>query len=178
MLILQAIWFMLPAYVANMAPLLAKPFFQELAIPIDGGKTYRGQPLFGKSKTYRGVLAAVVLSTIIFLLQKYLFLYPFFQRISMLNYPQETLWLGFFFGLGAMAGDLVKSFFKRRMGLKSGDPWFPFDQLDYPMGAMIFALPFIILPTSLVLTILLITPLLSYAVNYLGYRLGLKEVQW
>jgi CDP-diglyceride synthetase len=37
-----------------------------------------------------------------------------------------------------MTGDAVKSFFKRRLGITPGKSWFPFDQLDFVLGAILF----------------------------------------
>jgi CDP-2,3-bis-(O-geranylgeranyl)-sn-glycerol synthase len=45
------------------------------------------------------------------------------------------------FGLGAMADDSAKSFFKRRLGIPPGSPRIPFDQLDFVLRALIFVAP-------------------------------------
>ena len=55
---------------------------------------------------------------------------------------RETwLGLGLRFGIGAMAGDAVKSFFKRRADVPSGERWFPFDQIDFVVGALVLIWP-------------------------------------
>jgi CDP-2,3-bis-(O-geranylgeranyl)-sn-glycerol synthase len=53
--------------------------------------------------------------------------------------PGRWLSLGFLLGLGAMAGDAAKSFFKRRLGIAPGHPWIPFDQIDFQIGALLLA---------------------------------------
>ena len=72
------------------------------ARPLDGGRRWGdGRPVFGKAKTWRGLAAALALTL-------------------------PAAWaLGFGWGLGqtivlgAMAGDLIASFTKRRLGLPS-----------------------------------------------------------
>lgn len=58
-----------------------------------------GQPLLGSSKTIRGVTCSIVATTI---------LAPFVGL---------DIGLGFWIGTAAMAGDLMSSFLKRRLGL-------------------------------------------------------------
>ena len=40
---------------------------------------------------------------------------------------------------GALLGDVIESFFKRRVGKDRGQDWIPFDQLDFLVGALIFS---------------------------------------
>jgi CDP-2,3-bis-(O-geranylgeranyl)-sn-glycerol synthase len=46
--------------------------------------------------------------------------------------------LGLRFGIGAMTGDSAKGLVKRRVGIATGKPWVPWDQLDFVLGALIF----------------------------------------
>jgi len=86
---------------ANGAPVAAKKVLGErFAYPLDGGAAFvDGRPLFGQSKTIRGVVFAVLAATI--------------------GAPLVGLeWqIGFLVGSLAMAGDLTSSFLKRRMAL-------------------------------------------------------------
>ncbi|WP_026607271.1 CDP-archaeol synthase [Methylocapsa acidiphila] len=86
---------------ANGAPVLAKAFLQEWgAQPLDLGCAFLdGKPLFGKSKTIRGVLAALLAATLT-------------APLLGLNWD-----VGLLAGAAAMAGDLFSSFVKRRFGL-------------------------------------------------------------
>jgi len=36
-------------------------------------------------------------------------------------------------------GDIIESFFKRRIGKKRGESWVPFDQLDFILGVLLFS---------------------------------------
>jgi hypothetical protein len=40
--LLAVLWFFVPAYLANMSPVLVKGRWKRLAVPIDGGRTWRG----------------------------------------------------------------------------------------------------------------------------------------
>ena len=40
---------------------------------------------------------------------------------------------------GALIGDIIESFFKRRLGKNRGEDWIPFDQLDFILGALFFS---------------------------------------
>jgi CDP-2,3-bis-(O-geranylgeranyl)-sn-glycerol synthase len=168
---------MLPAYFANMAPVFAEKFgvLKFWARPVDGGRTFRGQPIFGAHKTWRGFVAGVIVAIGTIWLQYFLESLPLFQKISLLNYSTINLWLvGFLFGFGALFGDLIKSFFKRRLNLKPGALWIPFDQIDFVFGALVFV-SFIYRPSwQVTLVVLLITPILHILTNQIGYLLKIK----
>ena len=70
--------------------------------PLDGGRVLGdGRPLFGSTKTVRGVLAALVATPL---------------AAFVLGLPWQ---IGLLVALGAMLGDLLASFTKRRLGLPS-----------------------------------------------------------
>jgi CDP-diglyceride synthetase len=87
--------------VANGTPLFAKKLFGNLfAQPIDGGRQFLdGRRLFGASKTIRGVVLAVALTT---------------AAAALLGFAVA---IGLAVGAAAMAGDLFSSFCKRRAAL-------------------------------------------------------------
>jgi CDP-2,3-bis-(O-geranylgeranyl)-sn-glycerol synthase len=68
--VLQVLYFFLPAYLANMSPVLIGRRFGALAIPIDGGRTLWGKRILGDHKTWRGLLAGIVAGTLVFELQR------------------------------------------------------------------------------------------------------------
>jgi len=172
--IVPALYFFLPAYVANMMPV----FFARFGLPFD-------QPIsenkFGAHKTWRGFLAGFTGAFIVLYIQKFLFLEDglIFNNISILNYQDISIFLySSAFGIGALTGDLVKSFLKRQIGIPSGDSWFPFDQLDFVLGAILFIYPLYQISFEQFLIILIITPLLHLIISSCGYFLGLKKVWW
>lgn len=88
---------------ANGAPVVATRLLGERgAHPLDGGRVLAdGHRLFGHSKTWRGVLAATLTTSI---------------GATLLDWP----WLlGVTVSLAAMLGDLLSSFIKRRLGMAS-----------------------------------------------------------
>lgn len=178
-LILQSFYFILPAYIANMAPVIFKwlPIFN---YPIDHGKLFRGARLFGEHKTYRGLIVGTLTGILIVFLQHQYSVY--FKDIELMPYGdftnQKIILIGICFGAGALLGDLIKSFFKRRMKIQDGHSWFPFDQLDLVVGALIAVSPFYTLPIANLVAVLLITPVLHFVTNVFAYLIGLKKVWW
>lgn len=133
---------------------------QKLNYPIDFGKNFfDGKRIFGNGKTWNGLILGIFVGTLV-------------------GYLQQNLILGLALSSGALFGDLVKSFFKRRLGIERGKLWFPFDQIDFILGAFLFA-SFIIRINFIYLVILLIiTPLLHLATNFIGFKLKLKKEPW
>lgn len=178
--ILFALWFLLPAAVANMAPIFAAhlPFLKRFDAPMDGGRTFRGKPLLGSHKTWRGLLAGMVVSTLIFWLQQVVVsaLWGPHAQVGGVDYSAlPTFILGPLFGFGALGGDALKSFFKRRVGVESGKSWPPFDQLDYVIGGILASLPFVRLTVWQYLTLLVVWFLMHLLFSYLGWLLKLKD---
>lgn len=174
-LIIKTFYFMLPAYFANMAPVFCKNILKFLAKPIDKGKKLGGKPIFGENKTWRGLLVAVVFATIITFIQ-YL-LKNSTTSIIIVDYSNWLI-LGFLLGLGAILGDLIKSFFKRRIGKKSGQPWIPFDQLDYTIGAILFVSIIFFPGWGIVITALILDFILHIIVNHISFWLHLRSEKW
>jgi len=153
----QALYFIFPAYCANAAPVIFGG-----GTPIDRGKTFRdGRPILGPRKTFRGFFAGLAIGTLVGLLQN----------------PNNVL-LGFALSLGALTGDLIESFFKRRLNLPPGASFPMADQLDFIAGALLFSL--LVSPPSLTvaLVILVITPPIHLLTNIFAYLLKLKKEPW
>src|ERR1051326_1215664 len=136
--VIQVLYFFAPAYLGNMSPALVTPWFVALAVPIDGGRTWRGRRLLGDPKTWRGLLAGVVVGALVYALQGALFRAGLARDLALIDYAANPLAPGVLMGLSAGIGDAVKSFFKRRLGISPGRPWFPFDQLDFLIAAYLF----------------------------------------
>ncbi|MDO8481325.1 MAG: CDP-2,3-bis-(O-geranylgeranyl)-sn-glycerol synthase [Nanoarchaeota archaeon] len=182
LLIAQAIYLLMPAYFANMAPVIAMRagLLKGLAEPLDGGRKFSdGRALFGSHKTYRGLVCAVLAGMLIALIQSFLLRFAFFAPLSVLPYDFPFL-IGFLLGLGAILGDLVKSFFKRRVNLASGRPWVPFDQIDFVLGAYVLLSLFYsaFLTASLFWTSLAVSFLLHVLTNHTAFWLGVRREKW
>ena len=176
---LYAIWFFLPAGFANIVPVFAAhlPLLKHWNAPIDNRLTFRGQRLFGSSKTWRGFICGVVIAAITFWLQQKLtpHLGNFSAYLETVNYNHLSLWLGPLLGFGVLAGDSIESFFKRQLGIAPSKSWFPFDQLDYIIGGLICSLPVIRLPLKIYIWIVLVWFITHLIVSYFGYLLHLKK---
>lgn len=168
--ILQALYFFLPAYASNIAPVIFKK------INMLPQKVH--ERAFGKHKTWGGLIYGIVFGTMVFYVQQLLYKYELFRQLSLIDYTQQSLLFGILLASGAIIGDLVKSFFKRRMGKVEGEQWFPFDQLDYVIGALLFIAPLYIPPLKIMITLFILAPMLHYSANSIGYFLGLKSVKW
>lgn len=167
----NAFLFFLPAGLANAAPVLANkiPIWNRWDTPLDFGKSFHGQRIFGKNKTWRGLVSGVILAGLVAAVEA-----PLVFRV--LN--EDRLWFtgaGMLMGFGALAGDSVESFFKRQLGVKAGDSWFPFDQLDFIIGGLLVVAPFIEWYPPLILNVFIIYFGLHLIVSYIAYRLGLKN---
>ena len=122
---------------ANGAPLIAKKVFgTALAFPLDNGVTLAdGQPVFGHSKTIRGVGLSIAVTT--------------------LGAPWTGLSpvAGLLVSAVAMIGDLLSSFIKRRMKLAPSSMALGLDQIPeslLPAIAAGLALPVTMLDAAIV----------------------------
>jgi len=97
----------------NGAPILISySFKQRLSVPVDFNYCLAdGQFLFGPSKTWRGIIAAVIMGSMV---------------APILGY---VWYLGAYVALASMSGDLFSSFVKRRMGMPSSSMALFLDQL-------------------------------------------------
>ncbi|MFC1598012.1 CDP-archaeol synthase [Patescibacteria group bacterium] len=178
-LIAQLIWFFLSAGVANMAPVIFKKRFKMLAKPVDCGVQFKGKPLFGDHKTWRGMLVAVVCGGLFYLLQYELTSqFPALVNWAPFDITAGPWWFGFIFGAGAITGDLVKSFFKRRISIAPGKSWFPFDQIDFLVGAAIIASFFYQITWPMWIILILLGPAFHILFNHIGFWLKIKDNAW
>lgn len=161
---LQVIYFMLPGILANVAPVIVRK------IPFD--KPINSE-LFGKNKTWRGFLAGVLIALLVVIIQGELYKSSF-RSLSIINYSAINLPLaGIILGLGIMLGDLIKSYFKRRAGIKEGKNFFPWDQMDSLIGGLL-AISIFVLPSWPVIPIMvMLTFMLSAILNALKVDLKL-----
>lgn len=175
LLAFQSLWFILPAYFANSTPVVAGG-----GTPIDFNKKFfDNEPILGPGKTWRGaaggIAAAIIVAGIQAFIQARIDLAPY-GLISM------SITLGFLLGAGAIAGDAVKSFFKRRLKIKRGAEWPLLDQLDFLAGAIIFSLfsaeAAVYLNWKIAAFLIVFTPLIHRATNIFAFRTHLKNVPW
>jgi len=153
----------LPAMVAN-----ASPVFVGRGTPVDGGKNFfDGKRILGDGKTWEGITLGVLFGTTIACLESIL-----------LN--SFTLYVyGVVGSVGALVGDMVSSFFKRRMGFKRGAPVPVLDQLDFYLGATVFMMTVGWKPRwEYVIAGAVLIVVLHKITNLIAYYLHLKDVPW
>lgn len=156
-----------------MSPVIFK-FVKFLDYPVDFGKKINNKPIFGQHKTYRGLFFGILVSIFIVFLQN--IFYPKTQQISLLDYSASNFWvLGFLLGFGALFGDLAKSFLKRQFGILPGQPWVPFDQIDWIIGAIVFTYFYTSLKIADIALVIVIFGLLHPIANLLGFYLKIKK---
>lgn len=176
--ILFALWFFLPAGIANATPVFAKriAFFDKLDYPIDFKKSWNGIRIFGDHKTFRGLITGIVMAILTAGLQKIIFDNSPELRANLgFNFSSINFVLyGFLAGFGALFGDAIKSFFKRRVNVKPGAPWFPFDQVDYIVGGIIFLIPLIRLDVTLYVITFFVWFGMHLLSTYIGYLIKLR----
>lgn len=177
--ILLAIWFFLPAGLANVTPVLATkiPGLKRLALPLDLGLSIGGKRILGNNKTWRGIILGVLTAILITCLEVLAFNNSVFLRENLtLNYNQvDPVLLGTLLGFGSLVGDSLKSFFKRRTNISPGKSWFPFDQIDYIIGGIVFSLFYVQLPLWVYVWIVLIWFSIHPISTVVGYWLKLKD---
>ncbi len=125
------------------------------------------------------MVSGIVLGMLVAKFQVWLYQFPGPKGISFLNYEQTDIWLfGFLMSAGAVFGDLVFAFIKRRLNIEPGGVFMPFDQTNYVIGAAIFlTFPFKI-NIMVWVTLFVSTFLLHILINKLGYLLGVHRNKW
>ena len=166
-MILEILYFMIPVYAANAAPV----FFRKVSFlnyPLDFGKKWNGKRILGNHKTFRGLFFGVLLGIAATFVQSLL------GYGSILDYS-NWLFLGFLLSFGALFGDAFKSFFKRRMSIPSGKSFIPFDQIDYTLGSLLFVSFFYDLSLIIWLYAFGIKFIVHILANYAGFYMGIRR---
>ncbi|MDB4979057.1 MAG: hypothetical protein JWM56_1243 [Candidatus Peribacteria bacterium] len=174
MYFLQLLWLYLPAFAANATPVLAAaiPVFKSWNTPIHAR-------WFGKNKTWRGLVCGTCVAGVTGLVQYALKDISLLHSLYLLSFSAETsFFMGLALGFGALAGDCIKSFLKRRIGIAPGQPWPVLDGIDYMVGAIIALLPWY-QPTPFgILFLVVMGPIASSIANALSFMVGWKKVWW
>ncbi len=178
--ILFAAWFFLPAGFANMVPVLVTrvPILKNYNQPIDGGIKFRSIPLFGSHKTWRGLFSGIIIAIFVLWLQVILYDHiSFFKSVSNgIAYNHLSIFgLGFLFGLGALGGDIIESFFKRQLNILPGKSLFPFDQIDYIIGGLVASTAIVTLSFWQYVWIVITWLILHLVAGLVGFLIGVKD---
>lgn len=175
--VVVALWAMLPAYLPNSAAVLGGG-----GKPIDGGRRLGQRRILGDGKTWRGTAvgtaAGAVLALALNLAQ------PTVAGMSSVDVPRFPPAAVLSLPFGAMLGDIVASFLKRRTGKERGAAFPLVDQLDFVVVALLLTFAgspdwFLTHFTPPVLfVVVLTTPLIHVFSNVTAYVLDLKSEPW
>jgi len=139
-IIIQALWIILPAYIANASAVLVGG-----GTPIDFGKKWKdGKRILGDGKTWRGLITGAIVGMVGGFGLSIVAIYANnsdFAFLGLNDFGQFPLMIPMVGAIcfGALFGDITESFLKRRVGKDRGEDWIPFDQLDFIVGALVFS---------------------------------------
>ena len=144
---------------ANGAPVMGKKLLGDhLAYPLDGDlRLSDKQPIFGRSKTLRGIVLSVIVTA---------GAAPLFAM---------SPWTGLLIAVAAMAGDLFSSFIKRRLHLQPSTQFIGLDQIPeslFPALACRAALQLTFVDVALVVILFFIGELM---LSRLLYALKIRD---
>jgi len=174
-IIALSFWFIAPAYATNAIPPLLRG-----RTPIDQGRKLKKHKILGRSKTLRGTIGGIVFGIAFGLVQLWAQAQPAADPIMEYFGIPKTITLGFIvaMAIGAMSGDLLGSFIKRRLNIPPGSSLFLLDQLGFVILGMLFAAPFWIAPIEVIIFLFLITPIIHWTFNIIAHRIKLKKHPW
>jgi len=137
LIIIQALWLVLPAYIANASALLVGG-----GTPVDFRKNWKdGRRILGDGKTWWGLFSGAFLGITAGFAFSIVAIYVNKSEFSFLgisDFGRYPLMIPIIASIcfGALLGDIIESFFKRRVGKKRGEDWIPFDQIDLIAGVL------------------------------------------
>lgn len=139
-IILQAFWIVIPVYIANASAVIVGG-----GTPIDFGKKWNdGRRILGDGKTWRGLLSGTFIGMTagfgLVVAASYINASEY-NFLNLSDFERFPIMIPIIFSLcfGALLGDIIESFFKRRRGKIRGEGWILFDQLDFLLGALFFS---------------------------------------
>ncbi len=160
---MEHLFLLLLLVTANGAPILAQRLLERRvpAIPLDGGvKFFDGRPLLGSSKTLRGLLASLAATPAV--------------AWSVGVAPA----LGLEVALAAMAGDLLSSFTKRRLGLNPSDRAPGLDQIPESLLPLLAVRERLSLAWSEIALLTLLFTIVEIWLSPLLYHLRIRRRPW
>jgi CDP-2,3-bis-(O-geranylgeranyl)-sn-glycerol synthase len=181
--VLVGIWVFIPALLPNSAAVIFGG-----GRPIDSGRSWKGKRILGDGKTWGGFIGGVGSGVLVGFVQL-LIAFPF-DPVDFFGFGPWPTCAGVIFtlSLGALLGDMVGAFIKRRLGLERGAKATGLDQYDFVAGAMLLTLLFFpdwFLDTyvrgwsiTALVAIIILVPVIHRLVNIIGFRRGLKKEPW
>jgi len=145
--------------IANGAPIVARKVLGESAlISIDGNHVFFDEkPIFGSSKTWRGLIASVLLTGLFSLLLGY-----------------EVI-IGVYVALAAMLGDLMSSFIKRRLNMPPSSMAPLLDQVPESLFPILLMKPYFDLQAQDVVLVVTSFIVFELLLSRWLYQIGLRK---
>jgi CDP-2,3-bis-(O-geranylgeranyl)-sn-glycerol synthase len=166
--VFKAVFFALPTFLANATPLIFGG-----GLPMDFRKNWFDKKrILGDNKTIRGFAAGFIGG---FLLGIFTMWLLNVQIEAGLDIPLTN---GFLQGLGAVTGDVVGSFIKRRLKIPSGGSLIIMDQIGFLVFGLAFARIDTVFPPHYWLIVIPLGVVVHFAANAVGYTMGWKDVWW
>ena len=148
----------IPIMLSNISPVLTAKAMPKLNYPVDfNKKLWDGKRLFGSHKTWRGVITMIITAL----------LFGYFT----VGFNYSLL-----IGIGVVAGDLLTSVIKRKINLKPGASFQPYESFLLIWSVFLIAWGLFNIYEMIVITILTVPVYKGF--HYLGYWLKLKDKPW
>ncbi len=161
--------YILPAYVANGSPVL----FGKGSRPLDFKMKIKGKRILGDNKTMRGTALGIASGIVVGAAE-----YPLFNMLVSISFYHLIAMVSLL-SIGALIGDILGSFIKRRVGVSSGKHFPVLDQYGFFVAALLLASPLGYLPGAYgLLFLFVLTGVLHVLTNRGAYKLGIKSVPW
>jgi len=175
-------WVFLPVLGAALAhaPVLRFDLLKGLKRPIDCGATFRGRPLFGENKTWRGAVAmfggALVATQLLWRWEWYR------ERLPKELQGTRPGAVGALLGASVVVGELPNSFVKRQLEIPPGQRLHSpagvaislFDQADFVLTSWLVLRPVYRMSLRETMDVSLTVAAIHMPINVLGYALGAR----
>lgn len=171
------LYFLLPAYFSNSSGLIFGG-----GKPVDLGKSdSNGTRWIGDGVTWKGLIAGTIVGTLTGAIQGYfggelLIIFGEYIKTPIAVGLTNGVLIGFLLGFGALLGDAIGSFLKRRLGIGRGKPAPILDQIDFLIVALILTHPIVHFNLYFVLIAIVLTLIIHLIANTGAYLLGIKDV--
>ncbi|MDR2698413.1 MAG: CDP-2,3-bis-(O-geranylgeranyl)-sn-glycerol synthase [Candidatus Methanoplasma sp.] len=183
LIMFAGLWLFIPAMLPNSAAAMVGG-----GAKIDFGRSWRGRRILGDGKSWRGLFgggfAGVAIGLILIGIssiwdpENHWGFGPFWNNVGIL----------FCLSFGAILGDIMGAFIKRRLGMERGQKAPVLDQYDFVLGAFLVTALFFpdwVYSTYIegwhitaLIFILALMFVIHRGVNIIGYKCGFKKEPW
>jgi 1-acyl-sn-glycerol-3-phosphate acyltransferase len=152
----------------------------QLGRPIDGGRSFRGQRLFGDNKTWRGALLMITITPLATVLVHQV--YASLGVVAHTFMALPSFWLGLVMGIAYILGELPNSFIKRQLGVAPGKSsqrlqglQYVVDQADSVIAVCVALVLTYSIPAQLALALFCVGVVVHIVFDHAMHLLGAKK---